>query len=266
MVSELCFDALARASRTLADAIRDGKTLTGWPDGASPMTIDDAYRIQDRTHDMLARKQAGWKVGWTTHKLQEANGVSHPMAGRVPSATVVSSGATVCELRPANLKCEAELAFRLACALPSRDAPYSAQELTAAIDLVYPAIEVVGSRFVDPRVAGPFGVVADNGAHAGLVLGSPIEAWHEIDRAALTARLLVDDVEIAEGAGANVLGDPLTPCVWLANWLSRHGEGLKAGDIVSSGSFLGAPAVPTASDVVADFGRYGRVAVRFVGP
>jgi len=97
-------------------------------------------------------------------------------------------------------------------------------------------------------------------------LGAPIEAWYKIDRAALTAGLYVNDVEIAQGVGANVLGDPLAPCVWLANWLSRRGEGLKAGDLVSSGSFLGAPAVPTATDVVAEFGKYGLVAARFVRP
>jgi len=266
VVSELSFDAVVLASIALADAIRDNKALTDWPHGTSPMTIDDAYRIQDQTHKMLAREQAGWKVGWTTRKLQEANGVSEPMSGRVPSATVVPSGTTVREQRPANLKCEAELAFWLAYAMPPRVTPYSEQDLAAAIDLVCPAIEIVGSRFVDPRVAGRFGLVADNGAHAGLVLGEPIRAWHTVDRAALTARLYVGDVGIAEGTGANVLGDPLTPCVWLANWLSRRGEGLKAGDVITSGSFLGAPAVPTGSDVVADFGKYGRVAVRFVGP
>jgi 2-keto-4-pentenoate hydratase len=265
-VSTMSLNTIELAAHALAGAIRDDTALTGWPDGVGPTTIDDAYRIQERTHAILARKNAGWKVGWTTSKLQEANGVGAPMAGRVPSATVVSSGAAVREVRPANLRCEAELAFRLAVALPARVAEYSERDLMSAIGLVYPAIEIVGCRFLDPRVAGIFGVVADNGAHAGLVLGTPIEDWQAIDRISLTSRLHVDDVEIAHGKGSNVLGDPLKPCIWLANWLSRQGKGLEAGDVISSGSFLGAPPVPIASDVVADFGTCGRVVVRFSGP
>ncbi|MGY3533941.1 2-keto-4-pentenoate hydratase [Bradyrhizobium sp. USDA 4452] len=263
-MNEMSSDALSLAAAALSGAIRSGTTLTGWPESIAPSTIDDAYRIQERVHSSLARALAGWKVGWTTRSLQDANGVSEPMTGRVPSETMVFSGATVRELRPANLKCEAELAFRLARALPPRNEPYSEQELADAIDVIFPAIEIVGSRFLDPPAAGRFSVVADNGAHSGLVLGAPIEVWRKLDRINLEARLYVDDVEVARGTGSNVLGDPLAPCVWLANWLSRRGLGLSAGDIVSSGSFLGAPAVPTGCNVVAYFGDHGHVAVKFV--
>ncbi len=147
-MSALSFDAVVLASIALADAIRDDKTLIGWPDGANPVTIDDAYRIQNQTHKILAREQAGWKVGWTTRKLQEANGVSEPMAGRVPSATVVPSGTMVREPRFANLKCEAELVFRFAYALPARKAPYSERELTAARPLKSsdPALSIRAER------------------------------------------------------------------------------------------------------------------------
>jgi len=263
-MSRLSLEEISRASAALVNAVRHGKTLAGWPGGEGPASIDDAYLIQRLTHETLDRKLAGWKVGWTTRKLQEMNGVREPMVGRIPAETVVFSGSTVKELRLANLKCEAELAFRLACDLPPRPGPYSEQELWEAIDVVYPAIEIVGSRFVGPAAAGKFGVVADNGAHAGLVLGAPIEAWREIDRVDLLARLYVGTTKIAEGTGANVLGDPLTPCLWLLNWLSGRGEGLKAGDVVSSGSFLGAPPVPTMSRIAADFGKYGQVTVTFV--
>lgn len=157
MTTAMSLDAIAAAASALAGALNGQATLTRWPNGVGPMIIEDAYRIQDRTHAILAHKIAGWKVGWTTRNLQQANGVSEPMAGRVPLATVVSSGAAVHEVRPANLKCEAEWVFRLARALPSRDNEYSKQDLMAAIDLVYPAIEIVRSRISDPRIAGRLG-------------------------------------------------------------------------------------------------------------
>jgi 2-keto-4-pentenoate hydratase len=263
-MSKLSREQISTASAALVNAVRHGITLTGWPNDNDPASIDDAYLIQHLTHETLGRKQAGWKVGWTTRKLQKANGVQEPMVGRIPAETVVHSGSTVRELRPGSLKCEAELAFRLARDLPARPRPYSEMELIGAIHVVYPAIEIVGSRFVSSDLAGRFGVVADNGAHAGLVLGAPIEAWREMDRVDLPARLYVDNTEIAAGTGANVLGDPLTPCLWLLHWLNSQGEGLSAGDVVSSGSFLGAPRVPLSSRIAADFGKYGQVTVTFV--
>jgi 2-keto-4-pentenoate hydratase len=51
--------------------------------------------------------------------------------------------------------------------------------------------------------------------------------------------------------------------VWLANQQARMGRGLKAGDIVSTGTCTGIAAVRPGDEAVADFGQLGRVEITF---
>ena len=59
------------------------------------------------------------------------------------------------------------------------------------------------------------------------------------------------------GRGAGALADPMNVMVWLANQQSRFGRGLKAEEIVSTGT--GLDAVKPGDAVVADFGPLGCV-------
>ncbi|RPI35320.1 MAG: hydratase, partial [Hyphomicrobiaceae bacterium] len=54
-------------------------------------------------------------------------------------------------------------------------------------------------------------------------------------------------------------GDPMNVMVWLANQQSGFGRGLKAGDIVSTGTCTGLADVAPGDVVVADFGSLGCV-------
>ena len=53
------------------------------------------------------------------------------------------------------------------------------------------------------------------------------------------------------------------PLTWLANELSRTGIGLKAGQMVSTGTLTGMLAPKPGEDYVADFGPFGGVTVSF---
>ena len=63
------------------------------------------------------------------------------------------------------------------------------------------------------------------------------------------------------GEGARALGDPMNVMVWLAAQQSRFGRGLKAGDIVSTGTCTGIDMIKPGDEVVADFGSLGRVEI-----
>jgi len=73
-----------------------------------------------------------------------------------------------------------------------------------------------------------------------------------------------NDVLFSEGSGANVLGDPRTALTWLANDRAMRGSGLAAGDIITTGTCLTPIAIAPGDEVVADFGRLGRVTVGFL--
>jgi 2-oxo-hept-3-ene-1,7-dioate hydratase len=51
--------------------------------------------------------------------------------------------------------------------------------------------------------------------------------------------------------------------VWLVRRLAQFGDGVRAGDIVLSGSFIRPVEAPPGSTFEADFGGFGSVAIAF---
>ena len=56
----------------------------------------------------------------------------------------------------------------------------------------------------------------------------------------------------------------MVPLTWLANELSRTGVGMKAGQMISTGTLTGMLAPKPGEDYVADFGPFGSVTLRFI--
>ena len=65
------------------------------------------------------------------------------------------------------------------------------------------------------------------------------------------------------GTGDRALGDPMNVLLWLANQQSAAGRGLKAGEIVSTGTCTGLDAVRPGDHARADFGELGMVEILF---
>ncbi|NBQ28768.1 MAG: 2-oxo-hepta-3-ene-1,7-dioic acid hydratase, partial [Rhodobacteraceae bacterium] len=65
------------------------------------------------------------------------------------------------------------------------------------------------------------------------------------------------------GLGAGVLNDPVESMVWLVRRLAQYGQGIRAGDIVLSGSFIRPIECPSGSQIHADFGGFGSVHIAF---
>jgi 2-keto-4-pentenoate hydratase len=66
---------------------------------------------------------------------------------------------------------------------------------------------------------------------------------------------------LAQGCGADVLGDPIDAVAWLARVLVRRGGELDPGDLVSTGTLTGLLQVLPGQTFEADFGELGRVSV-----
>jgi 2-keto-4-pentenoate hydratase len=76
--------------------------------------------------------------------------------------------------------------------------------------------------------------------------------------------MTIDGKEVSSGTGSAVLGDPLNALVWLANDRARRGDGLKAGQVITTGTCCGLNKVGPVAHAVADHGSLGKVEVRFV--
>jgi 2-keto-4-pentenoate hydratase len=110
---------------------------------------------------------------------------------------------------------------------------------------------------------GGIGVCADNSGGTEFVMADGIADWRGLDLPAQKVSLEVDGERRAEGLGSAVMGDPIEALVWLANHLSRRAIGLRAGEIVTTGSCTGITKVDAGAEVRADFGNLGTLTVRF---
>ena len=158
---------------------------------------------------------------------------------------------------------EAEIAYRLGRDLPPRERSYTREEVMTAIDAILPAIEVVDSRCVACDQLDPLWKLADNQINGGLVTGRADPDWRRVEPMDQPVRLIIDGATVVEGRGGNSAGDPLRLLVWMANHLGAHCGGLKAGQIITTGSLTGLRFVTPGATVVADFPGLGTVEVVF---
>ena len=259
-------DAAAQAaSDLLFDHWRGGAVQDALPEALRPGTRAEGYAVQARLERRSARPLFGWKIAATSAAGQLHINVDGPLAGRLLAEMVSESGAVLPFGANRMRVAEAEFAFRMARDLPPRAAPYAAEEVMAAVASLHPAIEVPDSRFSDFTRAGAPQLIADNACAHRFVLGPPAEAdWRGMDLAAHPVRGSVDGT-VAEGRGANALGDPRLALAWLANELSGLGITLAAGQVVTTGTCVVPMPIAPGVEALADLGILGTTALRFTG-
>ena len=253
------------AAELLADAWRTGTTLDALPGECRPRSAAEAYRIQDIFARALGEPIAGWKIGCTSAAVRKILKTRTPFCGRIFASRLFASGVTLGGASYKLRGLEGEFAFKLKRDLPARRTAYRRAEVLDAIGSLHPAIEVVDPRFTDWLVVGIHSIIADLGADGAVVLGAAVPRWRRIDLRKAPVRMAINGKIVGEGTGADCMGDPVAALVWLANELRRR-AGLKAGQVVSTGACCGFHRAAAGDRGVADFGRLGRVEMRFAAP
>jgi 2-keto-4-pentenoate hydratase len=247
----------------LAAARLDGSTVTATA-AEGPANGVEAYAMQAEVFSHLGPASDAWKVGSTSPEAQAKLGTTEPGAARVPARFRFHAGDAIPVHAAHDLWIEAEFALRLGADLPPRAAAYTHGEVSAAIDGVAPSLEVVGSRLTGGIAkGGRFRVTADGGANVALGTGRVITDWRRFALPSHGVTLFRNGEEVAAGVGSRALGDPVNVMVWIANHL-RTGSGLKAGEMVSTGTCTGLIRVTPGDILAADFGPIGALEVRLV--
>ena len=208
-----------------------------------PESIDEAYEVQAAYQGALAKDfgaVAGYKIAYTTAALQQSSGISEPVAGVILARNVRHSPA---ELKSADFLqpgIECEVGVRLGRDLPASGAPYDRDGVSDAVDAVMTAFEVVDNRRTQGQDTQTqlLTTIASNILNAGVVLGEPVADWRGIHLAGCRGYMKINGELVGEGMGSDVMGHPLEPLAWLANALAAHGQELKAGMIVITGSIV----------------------------
>lgn len=256
---------MEEAAAAIADGRRRGKTIGDLPESCRLADYDEIYPIMESVHRQLGWQAVGWKVGAASKEIQGKEGLPGPAAGRLYQRGMHEAPA---ELGPEHFikyrLCESEFMFRLSRDLPPRAAPYAMAEMWDAVDLLYPVIEIGDSVFDDwygsTRYFGP---PADNVGGANLVFGKPTANWRHLDLASHRIDLSSNGIPVRHGFGSAAMGHPLESLAWLANQRSFMGDGLKAGEFVSTGTCTGHLFANRGDSVRADFGELGDVRVIF---
>jgi 2-oxo-hept-3-ene-1,7-dioate hydratase len=262
-------DEIAAAAQEL-EAADNSRRLMGALTLRHPeMTMDDAYRVQQAWVMMKlagGRTLIGHKIGLTSKAMQQAVNIDTPDSGSLLDDMLYPDGGRIPTARFIAPRVEVELAFVLKSTLSGPAC--TLLDVMRATEFVIPALEILDSRMhrIDPVTKVSRKVqdtIADNAANAGLVLGSRPFDPKGVDLRWIAA-LLYRDGEIEEtGVAAGVLNNPATSIAWLANRLHGHGESLRPGQVILSGSFTRPIEARAGQTIFADFGPFGSVGCHF---
>ena len=231
------------------------------PEG--PAAIADAYDIQERYVALLRPAHgtdAGYKVGLTSAAMQAFCGIDHPIAGVVLAKRVHRSGVMVRRSDYGRLGLEFEIAVRIASDVPVKDTPYTADTIRPHIGGVGAAVELVDDRNADYTKLDVLTLVADNSWNGGIVLSEFATTWPDLEN--VLGRATKDGAAIGEGHGRDILGHPFHSVAWLATQLASRGVGLKAGQVVMTGSVMKTVFPEADADYRFDLAPLGFVEVR----
>ena len=223
------------------------------PPALRPRAEADAYEIQRLTLAQLG-PIGGWKVG-------AAGPEAPPSCAPMLLSGLHEAPATLPSDAFTSRDIESEIAFRLRADLPPRATPYTRGEVLGAIESCFPGIEVLQSRYADPAAADPLSNLADLIRHGAYVSGAPIADWQNRDFTAMRVTQTIN------GAVLERQGTPAGDMIRLVQWLADTGAvwagGLRAGQIITCGSWTGATPAPPQARVGAAFSGAETVELRF---
>jgi 2-keto-4-pentenoate hydratase len=143
---------------------------------------------------------------------------------------------------------EVEIALRLANDLPApREKPYQRSDIMGAVESLHIGVEVISSRLEEGSKAPFLLFHADLLGNDGYVLGPKIENSFIDDLEQRNLTILADGKPFFSGRLKHPNADPLAPVLAYANAPGDALEGLKAGQIVTTGSLCGALTLPEPS-------------------
>ena len=256
-------ERIKAAAQTLTELRHTGRFIARLPDHCRPQSTDDALKIHERTIKIMG------EVGG--YKCSVPRGERTAVVAPIFAATISSAGPyAVLPASPESVdtaRIEPEIAFVIGHDLPPRDTPYTEREIRAAIKETRLVLEILASRYNDSKAVPFVEQLADCISNQGLFIGPVVT--HDIDATLNEIPLTIERTDTTPAQtvkthhGHHPDGHPLLPLFWLANFQAARGMGLRAGQIVTTGSYAGAVDVPLNAPLRVVFGELGEISVEF---
>src|SRR3954454_6899599 len=246
-------DALIRAER-------DREPIVPFTRTQPFLDVPTAYQAQSRfvAHRLRSGEhQIGMKLGLTSKVKRDALGIQEPVYGRLTSDMLLAPGEALPTEQLIHPRAEPEIAFQLGRTI---EAPITVDEVLAATEAIFPAIEVVDSRYSE-RFRLPDSV-ADNAGAARFLLGARPGKPADLVGLHVLGCVFQFPGGMHTAAGGAVMGHPAAAVVWLVNALAARGESLEAGSIVLSGGLTASVPLRPGDSVTAEFDGLGPLEIR----
>jgi 2-keto-4-pentenoate hydratase len=213
--------------------------------------LDEAESLQKRCIEMRivrGEQPVGMKIGFTNRNIWPLYNVSHPVWAPVFRETVVHSPINEFDIRLKHV-CEPRLEPEIILGFKEGLVPASSSmdDVFAALEWVAHGFEIVQSPFPNWKFTAAEACAAQ-GLHSQLLIGSKLNiagltrnavAFNQW-LAALKVTLRCNDQAVATGRGSNVLDSPLLALCHLLSELSKRGQKLLPGAIVTTGTMTDA--------------------------
>ena len=203
------------------------------------------------------RRVVGIKLGMTSKVKRDALGIREPVYGRITEDMLVPPGQPITVAELIHPRAEPELALVVGRPIPP-GADVAA--VLAAIDAVYPAIEVADSRYSEPfRLVDS---VADNAGAARVVLGDQPRKPDDLVDLHVLGCVFEFPGGFDTAAGGAAMGHPAAALAWLAGALAARGDRIEPGTVVLTGGLTAAVPLRVGERLTAEFDGLGLVEVR----
>ncbi|MDB5678864.1 fumarylacetoacetate hydrolase family protein [Sphingomonas bacterium] len=244
-------DNIARIARSFVEARRTGTALPDYP-GTMPAALDDAYAVQDAAIALAGGKIAGWKVGRINPPIYGMN----RLAGPIFATTVAAANGAELAMpvfRDGFAAAEAEFLLRIGATPDPAKTEYTIDEARGLIDAVHVGIEIASSPFPGINEHGPSVTISDFGNNNGLVVGAPINGWHEVDLDSWPVELRINGERAGAATTATMLDGPFGAARFLFEAMAARGIPLAPGQWISTGAVTGVHPVAIGDRVEARF-------------
>jgi 2-keto-4-pentenoate hydratase len=225
------------------------------PESYRPADYESAIAIQERVLEILGEAVGGWKCG-----------TPNPLTGPV-FAPLAASGllrSSPCAVPGDVGLIEPEIAFVMAHDLPPRATPYTDAEIRAAIGEARLVLEFITTHYADRAAATAPEILADAYSHHALFIGPVITNVldHPLERLHVTIRTAAG--ALFDKVHPHPSGHPLKSLGWLVPFLNSRGQGVKAGQIVTTGSYAGIVEAPIGVPINVQLNDFGSFNVELI--
>lgn len=246
-------DAQAVAQAFVA-ARHAAQGLADYP-GTLPVTLAQAYAIQDAAIALHGGRIAGWKVGRIQPPLDAAFG-SDRLAGPIFAGRVVAAGpapAPMPVFAEGFAAVEAEFIAVLSAADPARR-DWTLDDAAAQITGVHIGIEIASSPLAAINALGPAVTISDFGNNHGLIVGPAIDDWRDKGLDDWQVAVDIDGAPAGTGQARSFPDGVVGSVRFLLGVLARRGIAVPGGLLVSTGAISGVHRVHVGQSARAHFG------------